>query len=423
MAYEEPRYRRRAAEDVDPDATRLGARFVDDYADEPVAGMEESDPRAYPPPRRVPPAALGDVFDDPAHGDPGRDRLAVHVGWEAVLLLAVAVLALLVYRADPGVLRGTGLRTLLIGGTTLGLLALAAGLSLRTAAPNLALGPMAVAAALHYAENGDRGLVAAVWPLALAAVALGLLVALLAVGLHVPAWAASLAVGLALVVFIERRLAPVRPQGTFDPGRFAVHLAAGFAAVAVLSGLLGTIKAVRRTVGRFRPVADPARRRGVGAAVLVTAATTVSMVFAAAAGVLLAAGATEPVRPDAGLVWTALALGVALLGGTSAFGRRGGVFGTLLGVALVTLFLRYVELRGWRVTPAGTAAAVLALGLLVTRLVESYGRPRGPGEGDEEWDADDSADDWDERSRSWSGRQSADAHLDSWGPDPWRDDR
>ena len=41
------------------------------------------------------PPSLDDVFDDPAHGEPGRDRMAVHIVWEIVLLLGVAAIGYL----------------------------------------------------------------------------------------------------------------------------------------------------------------------------------------------------------------------------------------------------------------------------------------------------------------------------------------
>ncbi|MFG3700435.1 ABC transporter permease [Micromonospora sp. NPDC047620] len=323
----------------------------------------------------IPAAVLENVFDDPAHGEPGRDRFAVHIVWELLLLVTLGVGTFLLWRENPDALRGAGLRSLLLDAVVLGLLALAAGLSLRTAAVNLAVGPVAVAAALHMAEQGDRGVTAATGP-ALAVAALGgLALALAVVVLHVPGWAASLAGAAGVVVYIEQRSAPVVPQGDYDPGRGALHLFAGLAAVAVLGGLLGAVRAVRRLVGRFRPVVDPARRRGVVAAVVVSGALVCSTVLAALAGMLTATHATGPVAPDAGLDWTVLAVGMALLAGTSAYGRRGGVFGTLLAVCLVAVFVAYAQARGWTVSRWAVGAAALGVGLLVTRLVEAYGRP------------------------------------------------
>lgn len=316
------------------------------------------------------------VPDEPADVESGPDRVTVHVAWEVALAGKVVVLGLLLWLQSPQTLRGGALRELLVGVVGLGLLALAAGLSLRTAAPNLAIGPVAVVAALHFAEQGDRGVIEAVVPAALVAVAGGLVLGLCVVLLHVPAWAASLAAAVAVVAYIERRPLPVPVQADYDPRHSAYYLFAGFAAVAVLGGLFGTIRPVRRLVGRYRPVEDPARRRGPLAATVTAVALTGSTVLAMLAGVLLAANGTGRVVPDPGLDWTALGVGMALLGGTSAFGRRGGVSGTLLVVTLVGLLFAYVEAAGHEVSRWAVAGAALGIGLVVTRLVEAYGRPR-----------------------------------------------
>jgi ribose/xylose/arabinose/galactoside ABC-type transport system permease subunit len=353
----------------------------------------------------------------------------VHFLWEVVLLLAVAVLAFLVHRDYPATLRDPALDTVLVSGAAIGLLALGAGLTLRAGVPNLAIGPVAIASALHFAENGDRGVVSAMAPAAVAAALLGLVVALLVVGFQLPGWAVSLAAALGAIVFIQQRVAPVDVQGDYDPTGSAPYLFGGVAALALLGGLLGAIRPIRRAVGRFRPVGDPARRRGGFAAVVVTLATVTSMIFAMLAGVLLAAGGNGPVRPTSGLEWTGLALGVALLAGTSAFGRRGGVFGTLLAVVLLTLFITYAAERELRIALAATAAVTLAGGLLVTWLIETYGRPRPVTEVDDAWrrePAEPAEPSWStprtERSESWSSSlpaQPSEHRVDPWDPDRW----
>ncbi|MFC8615698.1 ABC transporter permease [Micromonospora purpureochromogenes] len=325
----------------------------------------------------VPAAVLENVFDDPAHGEPGRDRVGVHLVWETLLLVGLVGVVLLLRREDADALRGDGLRTLLVDVVALGLLALAAGLSLRTAAVNLAVGPVAVAAALHFAEQGDRGVTAALTPALVAAAVGGLALALAVVVLHVPGWAASLAAAAGVIVYIERRSGAVGVQADYEPRRTAFYLFAGFAAVAVLGGIFGAIRAVRRVVGRFRPVVDPARRRGVLAALVTAVALVGSTVLATLAGVLLAANAAGPVVPVSGLDWTILAVGVAMLGGTSAYGRRGGIFGTLLAVGVVVVFLAWSTAHGWTVSRWTVGGAALGVGLVVTRLVEACGRPRG----------------------------------------------
>jgi hypothetical protein len=132
---------------------------------------------------------------------------------------------------------------------------------------------------------------------------------------------------------------------------------------------------IRRLVGRQRPAGDPALRRGVAAAFPVIVALVLSSVFAAGAGILMAAQSTTPIVPGTGLEWTGLAFGAALLAGTSAYGRRGGIFGTLLAVAGLTLFLDYAARRDFDIALFAIGACAIGGGLIVTRLVETYGRP------------------------------------------------
>ncbi|MFY1689356.1 ABC transporter permease [Plantactinospora sp. WMMB782] len=440
MAYDDSIYRRRDS-GTDPVGTsdRYDPRYDDDsgydagrtsssgvtgrfMGGEP-AGASSPEPAEPTRRRNVSATSLENVFDDPAHGEPGRDRIAVHLLWEVVLLVVVGVLLFLTNRDFPELLRGDQRESLLVFGTAIGLLTLAAGLTLRTAAPNLALGPVAVATALHFAENSDRGVVTAMLPALVAGVAVGLVIAVLVVGFQVPSWAASLAAGLGVIVFIEQRSAPVEVQGEYDPTRHALYLFAGFAAVAVLAGLLGTVKTVRRAVGRFRPVADPALRRGGAAGVLVTLGLVLSTVFAVGAGMLLAAGGTGPVAPTTGIEWTGLAMGAALLGGASAFGRRGGIAGGLLATVALTVFVAYADERDLDIAPTALAAVLVAAGLLVTRLVEANGRPRAYAERD--WVVEEepaAAPSWEtapaQRPEPWNSSPPGQP-TDRWGGDRW----
>lgn len=369
-------------------------------------------------------AALDDVFDDPEHGEPGRDRMGFHVGWELLLLIAVGVIGFLLWSNHADTLRGSELRTLLVALAGLGLLTLGAGLSLRAAAPNLAIGPVAMAAAVFFATEGDQGVVEATGTAVVVAAVLGVAVAVLAVGLHVPGWAASLAAAFVAIVWVQRHSGPVAVTGEYDPARHAYYLVGGFAALAVLGGLLGSNRTVRRAVGRFRSVADPARRRGGVAGALTAGALILSMVLAAVGGVMIGANGQQVV-PTTGLELSGLAIGAALLGGTSAFGRRGGIFGTLLAVVLLTLFLRYEEAENWRISWYAIAAALLAGGLIVTRMVEWLGRPQAGGDGDDD-DAWTSGGDpgatWPARQDSWSSSLPAQPSTGR-APDLWSDDR
>lgn len=396
---------------------------------------------AYPPPDVVAgsPSGLDDVFDDPAGGEVGRDRMAVHWVWEVLLLIGVGTLVYLVWQAQPDALRGDQLSLLLTLATGFGLLGLAAGVTLRAGAPNLAVGPVAAAAGAYFAQRGDEGVLPpTVFSLGVA-ILLGLAVGVLVVTFHVPGWAATLAAGAAAVVWLQQQPAQIPLAGEYDPTGQAAFLLPLVAALGILGGLLGTVKPVRRALGRFRPVGDPARRRGGLAALLTAGALVLSMVLSVTAGVILVSGLGEPAQGSVGvhwLEWTLIGLGVALVGGTSAFGRRGGVFGTTLAVLALVLFDRYQQEQGWGIALLATAACLVAGGLVVTRLVETFGRPvveedEAPEAGGQ-WETAPPAPVADDRGTGAGGWPAA--ATDSWSsalparpapgtPDPWDDDR
>ncbi len=149
---------------------------------------------------RLPVPDLHYVFDDPSVGEPGRDRMIVHGVWELVLAVALAIAGYFLAQAQPGALGGDGLRRLAIAATVFGLVAAASSLALRAGVPNLAVGGVAVTGTLYFAHHADGS-----WTPAVAAVGIcaliGLVQGLVVAGLHVPAWAASLAVALALFVW------------------------------------------------------------------------------------------------------------------------------------------------------------------------------------------------------------------------------
>jgi ribose/xylose/arabinose/galactoside ABC-type transport system permease subunit len=378
--------------------------------------------------RSVTSAELDDVFDDPDHGDPGMDRMGVHVALELLLLIVAVGLAVYLRQTHHDQFTGENLRGLVLAAAVLGFATLAIGVSLRAGAVNLAVGATASAAGLFVASHSDRGLVATAGVALLAAAAVGVVTGLLVTVLHVPGWAASLGVALALVVWINRHVQAIGVTVKYHPAGQAFYWYGGFAAVALLGGILGLVKPIRRGVGRFRPVGDPALRRGGVAAVVVFVALVSSSVLAGLAGVLGALSASR-VQPDDGMLTTGLALGAALVAGTSAFGRRGGVLGTVLAVTSVALFTRYAAVANLRVSPFATAAVLICAGLLVTRLVESYGRPASarPGEpsGSDGWDdgtqtnnnrALDPGPGWSSpRQGGWTSQLPARSTDDTWG--------
>jgi ribose/xylose/arabinose/galactoside ABC-type transport system permease subunit len=339
--------------------------------------------------RRASPSAaqLGEVFDDPDHGEPGRDRMGVHILWEVVLLLAAAALAYLLRDLDGNAFTGAGRNELALFAAEIGLLTVGVALSLRANSVNLAAGPTAYAAALFFAGHSGRGLLFTAGITLLLALGVAAVIAVLVAGFHVPSWAASLGTALALMAWIARQGAHKVAAGAYDPHTHALYWFGGVAGLSLLGGGLGLVKSIRRAVGRFRPVGDPARRRGGPGGVMSTLALAGSSVLAAGAGVLIALDQRDVTASDNGLALTGLALGAALLGGTSAFGRRGGVFGTVLAVVLLALLVRYSDAKHWNVSLLGVGAFAIFAGVVVTRLVETFGRPHSAGEtpGEAEW--------------------------------------
>lgn len=342
----------------------------------------------------------GSAFDEPTDDESRRDRLLVHVIWEALLAVVVAGIAVTVYQLHSEVFSGDQLRALMLGGAAVGLLAVACSISVRSAVPNLAVGPIALAAALLFAEQSHRGLTTTTGLVAGAAAAAGVVLALVVVVCHVPAWAASLAAALGLIAWLSIQSRPAVDQAVgYQPAGHAYLWFGGFAALSVLGGVVGLLPVVRRLAGRYRNSVDAARQRGAVPSAMAFVALVLSSVVAAGAGVLLVL-VSRSGGEGTGFEYTGLALGAVLLGGTSAFGRRGGVLGTLFGVMLVVLVMALAEAEGWTgkwaLSSAAFGGAAILIGLLVTRLVETAGRPRTADEGA-----------WSSEDESWRGESPA----------------
>jgi ribose/xylose/arabinose/galactoside ABC-type transport system permease subunit len=333
-----------------------------------------------------------DVVEPAAHRRPEpRDRVWVHAVWEVLLAAAVVGAVLAVRHENTAALSGDSLRDLLVLLAAGVLLGSAFALSLRAAVPNLAIGAVAVVAGVLTAwlrdQHGYELRVAVLVTLG-AAIALGLALAVVVVGFRLPAWAVGLgaALGLYAAVLSMSGGRSLLLSGGPDLRRWAWALAGGAVLLSVLGGAFGLAPRIRKGIGRYRPGADAASGRGARAAVTAAAALVGSTLLAAAAGLIIAVR-LQAVVPDDGLTLLAQAAAAAFLGGTSAYGRRGGLFGTVLAAAflqLAALWLGLVEAEPWT-RPALLGAAIL-VGLLVGRLVEAAGSTSPPEEDDPEED-------------------------------------
>lgn len=329
------------------------------------------------------PETGGDMADDEL------DRLTVHVVWELVLAAVLIVVAVVIYQFDSEVLVGPGLPMMLLSIAALGLLTVGMSWSLRAAVPNLAVGPIALAAALFFAQRGEGDLLASAGVTLGAAVTVGVLLSIVVALFHVPAWAASLVAAMAMAAWAVGNVGSGLPeQSGYDPASHALHWFVGFAAASLVGGMLGLYGPLRRGVSAYRPQGDPAERPGFGPALGAMAAIIGSCLFAAVAGVLWALMSADVGAAGAGLDLTGLALGAALIGGVSAYGRRGGLTGTLLAVVLLTLVIQFGRQQEWGVPLFGYAAVAVLVGLAVTCLVEWAGQPKAD-EAPDPWDRDD----------------------------------
>lgn len=301
---------------------------------------------------------------------PVRDRIAVNLVWEAILavvagVLIVAMISLTTHHNLTSAMNSAGY---------LGLIAAGLAFSLRAGSPNLAVGAItgfsATLAAYLCTEHG-WGKWLAVAAAVGAATLIGLVLGLLSGMLSVPAWATTLGAGFALQAG-ALGLANYRvinfPLSAKYPTALWLTL---FLFISVGGGLLWLIPGLRRVLSAARLPGDPGRWAGMGPALSQTAGLAGSSLLAglAAAPLLAYLGAAEPTE---GPALTVPALAAVLIGGVSIFGRRAGIFGTALGVVILTVaqtLLTYNAVSSW-VWMLLTGLAVL-VGLVISRLLET----------------------------------------------------
>ncbi len=336
-------------------------------------------------------AHLGDSWpeiDAEAAGSRERDRLGVHLVWETLLTIIVVGSLIIAYQINPDSVMGPGLPRLLVLIGALGFAAVGMAWSLRAAVPNLAVGATMIAGAGFLTQQSGSGVGPAVVVTLGAALAIGVVLSVMVVAFHVPAWAGSLAVALALAAWPGMTDGGKLPADfTYDPTAHAVYWFVAFCVLSLVGGGLGLLAPARRGIGGYRATTDPAVRPGFVASFSAMLAVLGSCFFAAAGGILLVLAGETPKTGD-GVGWTGfsltgLVLGAVLLGGVSGYGRRGGLFGTLLGVTLVALLLQVATVQQWRTPIEAYAAVAVMAGLLVTRLVELAGRRKTTPEGEQ----------------------------------------
>jgi ribose/xylose/arabinose/galactoside ABC-type transport system permease subunit len=300
-----------------------------------------------------------------------RDRLAVHLVWEAILLVVTGALVAVMLVTEPS----RALDNVLAQAGYIGLIASGLALSLRTGTPNLAVGAVAGftgGLTAYLAVEQGWSTTMAVAAALVGALVIGVVTGVLVALLSVPAWAVTLGVGTllqaGLIGLTDARLIPIDLGGGDYPT--AVWLGV-FAVVSVGGGALWLLPVVRRGLSGARQSGEPARWGGLPLAIGAVAGIGGSSLLAGLAGIagLMRLKAADP---TSGQFLTIVALGAVLLGGTSVFGRRAGVTGTAFGVTIVILTQNLLILHGttsWLVNLV--LAAVILVGLAVNRALES----------------------------------------------------
>ncbi|GIG69516.1 hypothetical protein [Phytomonospora endophytica] len=353
-----------------------------DYRDDPYSASSDlptADNRYTPDPV----TAIGDRLDhvyDEVGGRDANDRLLVHIVLEVVLMLAAAGVFFWARSTDSTLFEGTPLKHLVLGFSAVLLLATATALTLRVRAVNLGLFAFALAAAALFFKfyDGQGTAIAAVVAVG-ACLGAGLVLALLILLFKVPGWAAGLGVGLALFAGVESiKLPALAPDYAFNINDRGVIVLGLAAALSIVGGVVGSLPGTRRLLGACRD-GDTGGRRTRGAVTLTLFGTLGSTALAGVAGVVIALGTAQgmPTGPTSqtALLYGGLALAGALLGGTSAQGRRGGFAGTLLGTAVMVGVVQLGAAQDWHLHPAVYVAGGLVAGLVATWLVETLGKP------------------------------------------------
>jgi ribose/xylose/arabinose/galactoside ABC-type transport system permease subunit len=298
------------------------------------------------------------------------DRMAVHVVWEIGLLLLAGGVLFALTQSDGGPFAEGSWTGLFAALAPIVMLASAMAVSLRVGAVNLAVGPIALISAWMFVDASGSGAAMALGVGLGVAAFVGIVLATLTAWLRVPGWAGSGAVGGAIGLWAGHTgdpsafmLAELPRTGVLAALGAAIGVSLFFGFVGAFSGVRTRLAPIRRT-----PVGE---RHGRGG--LVFFGVLLSSTLAGAAGVVAAwtAGPEGGVAalPDP-ILLTVVALGAALLGGTSLMGRRGGVCGTVFASALVLGLMWLAEGRGWSFDPSWIALGAIVAGFLVTRLVE-----------------------------------------------------
>ena len=313
------------------------------------------------------------------------ERMAVAAAPLALLLIILAVVAIV----EPRVVHLSNLKVVVIQASPIAILALGAMVVLLSGGIDLSagFGVAMVAVAMVGSMGLEGGLVEGLVVALCFGLGLGLVNGLLVGVIRIPAFIATLATftavqGVTLMKAKSGTLIVSDPTllrigtGSVAGIPFPIVIAAGVALV--MAVLLRMTRFGLRTYALGSGEPDAARLSGVPVARHLVMVYLLAGLLTAITGVLLA-GRTGVVAPNIGGVSLLLdAIAATVLGGTSIFGGRGTVWGTLVGAVIIALITNALRSSGvdassldlWRGGIIGLALVVDAGIQLLRRRLE-----------------------------------------------------
>jgi ribose transport system permease protein len=313
------------------------------------------------------------------------ERVLVTAAPLALLLIILAVVAIV----EPRVVHLSNLKEVVIQASPIAILALGAMVVLLTGGIDLSagFGVAMVAVAMVGSMGLDGGLVQGLVVALCFGLGLGLVNGLLVGVVRIPAFIATLATftavqGVTLLKAKDATLIVSDPTllrigtGSVAGISFPVVIAAGVALV--MAVLLRMTRFGLRTYALGSGEPDAARLSGVPVARHLVMVYVLAGLLTAITGVLIA-GRSGVVAPNIGGVSLLLdAIAATVLGGTSIYGGRGTVWGTLVGAVIIALITNALRSSGvdassldlWRGGIIGLALVVDAGIQLVRRRLE-----------------------------------------------------
>ncbi len=312
-------------------------------------------------------------------------RMFVTAAPVVLLLLIVAIVAIV----EPHLVRPSSLKDVVVQASPIAILALGAMVVLLTGGIDLSagVGVAMVAVAMVGSMGPDSTLVDGLVVALCFGLGLGLVNGLLVGALRIPAFIATLATFTAVqgVTLMEAKTATLIVSdptllrigtGSLAGIPFPIVIAAGAALVVAI--LLRMTRFGMRTYALGSGEPDAARLSGVPVTRHLVMVYLLAGLLTAVTGVLLA-GRSGVVAPNIGGVSLLLdAIAATVLGGTSIFGGRGTVWGTLVGAVIIALITNTLRASGadassldlWRGGIIGLALVVDAGIQLLRRRLE-----------------------------------------------------